>query len=75
MHHGIYEIPPFDRRENNEIPAHFTHEIRKKRNDIIHLKIAHDLIFMRFLRILFMRKKKTSLAHSQLKINYDIILS
>ena len=34
-------------------------------HDIIHLKIAHDLIFMRFLRILFVRSRQkvmTSLA-------------
>ena len=31
------------KRENNEIPPHFIHEIKTKGNDIIHTKIAHDL--------------------------------
>ena len=48
---GYMKFPPLTEGKI----MHFTHEIRKKRNDIIHLKIAHDLIFMRFLRILFMR--------------------
>ena len=58
---GYMKFPPLTEGKI----MHFTHEIRKKRNDIIHLKIAHDLIFMRFLRILFMRyrqKAMTSLA-------------
>ena len=51
-----------------EIPAHFIHEIKTKGYDVIGVRV-----FLR--KLMKFQRKKPSLAHSQLKINYDIILS